>query len=60
MSVVHTRKAGNPRSESTAIQSLDGHGLAVIPVSWLSDGSDGGATPGYSTAQLPVPTPNAG
>ena len=54
-----SRKAGMPRSDRRATQSLLGQGLAVIP-SLASDGSSGRTTAGYTTAQLPGPTPRTG
>src|SRR3712207_2104444 len=53
------RNAGTPLSERKAAQSLLGHGFDVIP-SELSDGSPRAATRGYSTDQLPGPTPSKG
>src|SRR5436305_12574617 len=53
--------AAIPRSATNATQSLLGHGFIVIPGSdSFIDGSLDGARVGYSTAQLPGPTPKSG
>src|SRR3954449_13524705 len=53
--------ATGPRSDRNAIQSLLGHGLNVIPGSdGSSDLSPAFTCRGYSTGQLPGPTPNNG
>src|SRR5688572_29720217 len=59
IAITYSRTAGNPRSATSAIQSLLGHGFDVIPSSF-SDGSLRDANRGYSTAQFPGPTPKTG
>jgi hypothetical protein len=61
MTSARSRHPSTPRSDRYAAQSLLGHGFDVTPSTLCDiDGSLRDANFGYTTGQLPGPTPNTG